>query len=262
MGSGEGRTRRELLRDAGAAGAGAMVATSTSPLGIDRDAPRAKRREVAILGGGHGGPRRGARGRRARLQGHRLRARPPWRQGAQHPGPGDGRRAAAPSAGRARLPLLPRLLPPRPRHDAPDPVRGERERRARQPRRRHRGALGARERRAGHARPRDRSTRRTSILTVEGLRHILVQDLRPGRGAEPGGDRVLRQPPARLPHQLRRAPLRPVGARDLVGLRRRRGHAPRSTRRSSRAASPARSSPPRSRSPAPARSGTWARRSS
>ena len=73
-----------------------------------------------------------ARAGRARLPGDRLRAQGARRQGAQHPCAAP-RPAAHAAARRARLPLLPRLLSPHPRHDGADPVRDQRERRLRQP---------------------------------------------------------------------------------------------------------------------------------
>ena len=50
--------------------------------------------------------------------------------------PGTAAGGRRPAARRARLPLLPRLLPPRARHDAAHPVPRQRERRLGQPRRR------------------------------------------------------------------------------------------------------------------------------
>ena len=54
--------------------------------------------------------------------------------------------AGAAPARRARLPLLPRLLPPRPGLDAAHPVPGQRQRRLGQPRRRQRRQVAARRR--------------------------------------------------------------------------------------------------------------------
>ena len=78
---------------------------------------------VAVLGGGVAGLTAAHELAERGFEVDGLRgARPPRRQGAQPARARLGDRRPRRPAGRARLPLLPRLLPPRARHDAADPV--------------------------------------------------------------------------------------------------------------------------------------------
>ena len=84
---------------------------------------RSAGRSVAVLGGGMAGL---AAAHELAERGFKVTVYEPHglgRQGPQHPGAGHRRRRAPGPARRARVPVLPRLLPPRPRLDAAHPVR-------------------------------------------------------------------------------------------------------------------------------------------
>ena len=144
-------------------------------------------------------------------------------------GTGRGRPQAA--ARRARLPLLPRLLPPRARHDAAHPVRRQRERRVGQPRRRHGDQVAAHRgpRRRHRLRPRARPQRGAHARGHAARPHSTALS---GHGVPPHELAYFAERADGLPHQLRRAPLRPVGARRAGGTSSRPRASPRSTRRS------------------------------
>ena len=176
----------------------------------------------------------GARAGGAGLQGRRLRARRAGRQGTLHRRAAERQGPPQAAAGRARLPLLPRLLPPHPRLDATHARRQERERRLRQPGGHQRGPLGAvgraRRRAAVRDRPRPgRGHHAAGPAGAPGRGDREDEDVPAARGQLPGG------PAGGVPDQLRGAPLRPVGARRRGGTTSARPAGRRSTRRSPRA---------------------------
>ena len=195
---------------------------------------------VAVLGGGVARSQRRARAGRARLRGHRLRGSATRLGGKARslpvPGSGTGGRRDLP--GRARLPLLPRLLPPPAGHDGADPVGVARldhlvgaER-----------ILLAQARRARNELHRARAP----AGVARGLRACVarfVLEAATRLGVPPQDDGVLRRPAADAADELRRAPLRAVGAPELVGLRRRRAPLAGVPASSSPTGSRARSSP-------------------
>ena len=164
----------------------------------------------------------GARARRARLQGARLRAGRARRQGAldrraRH----RGGRPQGRCPGEHGFRFFPGFY-----HHIPDTMRripdGKNpDGRLQQPARRERRALGPRQR------PRRRAALRHRPRPGRGddrRRHACAAD----RGDREAADgpaargRVLRRAGAGLPHLVRRAPLRRVGVRAVVGLHRRR----------------------------------------
>ena len=155
----------------------------------------------------------------------RLRAQGAGRQGALDPRAGHrprgGRRDAA---RRARLPLLPRLLPPRPGLDAAHPVRGQRERRARQPGRRDGRQVPARRRprRRRAVRPRARPVPGPDDAGEHGA-STSPEIARRARASRPQELQFFVNRADGVPDLERRAALRPVGAHELVGLRQGRG---------------------------------------
>ena len=140
----------------------------------------------------------------------RRATRPGGKARSSVPGSGTGGRADLP--GRARLPLLPRLLPPPAGHDGADPV--------------------------GRRTASDRLVGAERILLAQGGRRATSSSrrrTRPSRsttspcwpascstrprrlGVPRGRRRVLRRAAAHAAHQLRRAPLRAVGAARAGG---------------------------------------------
>ena len=194
---------------------------------------------VAVLGGGVAGLSAAHELAERGFERHGLRAaRRARRQGAQHPGHGSGTGGRADLPGRARLPLLPGLLPPPARHDGADP--GRRPDRARPPRRRDADPVraGRRPRTRSSPRPTSRSRADDFAVLARFLREAATQ-------ARRAGARV-RDPPRAAAHaadQLRRAARRAVGPAELVGLHGRRALAAPRSSASSPTGSRARSSP-------------------
>ena len=175
------------------------------------------------------------------------------------PGHRPGRARAAPR--RARLPVLPGLLPPRSRLHAPDPVRQQPERRLGQPRRHQRGQVGARERPSRRPVPGDRSTTRRRRFSPRGASEHPRRGDREAEVAAAARGRLPGRAADGVLHELRRAPLRRVGERGVVGLHRRRGAlrgVPARGRARAHALTGRRQGDRRRR---PGRSATWPRRS-
>ena len=120
MGFERGVSRRELVQAGVAAGVSLGVAGAPSAALGRR---RLSKPSVAVLGGGMAGLAAAhelvERGFAVTV--YERKALGGKARSIPVPGTGQGRGAAP--ARRARLPLLPRLLPPRPRHDAAHPVR-------------------------------------------------------------------------------------------------------------------------------------------
>ena len=140
------------------------------------------------------------------------------RQGAQLRRARIGDRRAPRPAGRARLPLLPGLLPPPARHHEADPRPAGRPPRLRRAGGRRPDDARARERRqrAHHRRARAGLARR-----LRRRRAVHVHRLH-GAGDLGRGPGLLRRPAAGAADELRRAPLRAVGEAVVVAVRRRR----------------------------------------
>ena len=144
--------------------------------------------------------------------------------------PGTAAGGRKPLPGRARLPLLPRLLPPRPGLDAADPVPRQPERRLGQPRRRRRDAS----RRGPRAAPTARSSASRPTRTRPAPRTACA------RSSSTPSTRTL--PPHELAYfvervmvfltSLRRAPLRRSGSTSAGGTSSAPRASPTSTRRS------------------------------
>ena len=130
-----------------------------------------------------------------------------------------GHRRARRPAGRARVPLLPGLLPPPARHDEAHPRPPGRPPRLRRARGRRPDDARARERRQrARSRPRTRRPRSTTSPPSRSFMFTVCTQL--GISAE--DQAVLRRPAAGAADELRRAPLRAVGEAVVVGVRRRR----------------------------------------
>ena len=137
--------------------------------------------------------------------------------------PGTGARRPQAAARRARLPLLPRLLPPRAGLDAAHPVRQEPQRRARQHGRRQRRQVPARQRpcrRRPFGLGPDPSPARRRRRT---LRQFLTGRSDRARASRRRSCSSSSTALMVFLTSLRRAPLRPVGEHELVGLRQGRG---------------------------------------
>ena len=256
--------RRENLRVSRNAGAGrGRVRRCHQPADRARD----RRRGAGQARGGprrrHGRAHRRARARRARVRGRTSTSRSP---SAARPA-----RSAFPTpraGGRKDLPgehgfrFFPGFY-----HHIPDTMRRIPD--GNNPEGVYNNLLGVTGGRSVRVeRPRRRAAVRDGPRPERGARAstacgaLLIEGIAKQQDGAAAGDRVLRRARARLLHLVRRAPLRRVGVRAVVGLHRRRRAAPPSTRRSSPRASLARSSRRRRRSPRRARSATWPRRSS